>query len=99
MISMGRTKLVQHVNRISGWEHPEQIEVFCKAKHKILPAEIETCEGCPYFVTAGQGDVIVCAWEDIPPLGGDTRVVHQSDVTKEFYRVSRMIDDGIIKKG
>lgn len=91
---------VQHVNRVAGWEHPKQHEIFCKKEHKLKSVNLDDCEKCPYFVTAGQGDVVICQWEDVLPAGDyDTKVIHNSDSKDELFRVSQLIDSGILKKG
>lgn len=96
---MGKTTLVKHVNKVSGWENSKQREIFCKKEHKVVPADISKCEKCPYFATSGQGEAIICGWEDLPPAVGTTKVISQSDNTSELYRVSELIDAGILKKG
>lgn len=91
--------LVQHVNKISGWDNDVQREIFCKREQKLVPLDTDKCDKCPYFVTSGQGDVIVCGWNDTPPAVGTTKVIEHSDRLNELYRVSEMIDDGVLKKG
>ena len=93
------TKQVEHVNKISGWDNAKQRELFCKREHKLVSASIDKCEKCPYFKSAGQGDVIICVWEDRPPAAGITRVIPHSEIRDEFLRVSALIDEGIVQKG
>lgn len=95
-----KTGMVNHVNLITGWEHPKQHEIFCKRDHKVKSVNLEDCEGCPYFVTAGQMDAITCQWEDTLAAGDyATKVIQRSDAQDELLRVSSMIDAGVLKKG
>lgn len=95
-----KTGSVQHVNRISGWEHSNQHTIFCKKEHKLKSVDLENCEKCPYFVSAGQGDVVICEWEDTLAAGDyATKVTHHSDAKNELFRVSELIDARILKKG
>lgn len=91
---------VQHVNRVTGWEHPKQHEIFCKKDHRLKSVNLDDCEKCPYFVSAGQGDVVICQWDDTLAAGDyATKVTHHSDSKSELFRVSELIDAGILKKG
>ena len=95
-----KTGIVQHINKVSGWEHPKQHEIFCKQQHKLEAVNLKDCEQCPYFVTAGQMDAITCQWEDTLAAGDyDTKVVHKMDAQDELMRVSQLIDAGVLKKG
>lgn len=95
-----KTGMVQHVNKVTGWEHPKQYEIFCKREHKMKSVNLETCEKCPYFITAGQMDAIVCQWEDTLAAGDyTTKVIHRMDAQDELLRVSQLIDAGVLKKG
>ena len=71
--------------------------VFCKKNHKVdkLSKIQNQCLGCPYFYGTLQGSGVECGWEDVitEPI---MAIIHPQ---KELLRVSKLVDDDIIKKG
>lgn len=93
-------KPIVHVNMISGTENSHQSEIYCRAKNGLMSYNIPKCEKCPMFRGFGQGDVVMCEWEDVAPNGGyGTRVIPHAEHQQEMFRVAELIDAGIIKKG
>lgn len=75
-------------------------EVYCKRLHTVKEPETQDCVGCPYFGGLMQGYGHECVWEDdVPTTFDDEQVVDWADRNKEFLRVSRLIDKGVLKKG
>lgn len=97
---MKETKSILHVNKISGIENSHQSEIYCRAKNGLMNYNISQCEKCPLYRGAGQGDIVICEWEDVPPAGNyNTRVIEHSDHKNEMFRVADLIDEGVLKKG
>ena len=75
-------------------------EVYCKKLHTVKEPEEADCMGCPYFGGLMQGYGHECVWDDDVPTTFDTeQVVDWEDRNKEFLRVSKLIDKGVLKKG
>lgn len=100
-------KQVYHVNLI-GHEINESIskdypksdrEIFCKRYHRITEPNAEDCKKCPYFSGTALGHGIECKWEDVIDINQDEVVIPHDSIREEFKRVSKLIDQGIIKKG
>lgn len=72
-------------------------EVFCKRLHKIT-AEPD-CSGCPYLLSFEMGHGYECVWDDIPDGEFQERVIKHEDRQKEFERVSKLIEEGVLQKG
>lgn len=100
-------KQVYHVNLI-GHEINESLqgnyprsdrEIFCKRQHKITEPDFDDCDKCPYFAGTAMGHGIECKWEDVIDVKLDEKVIQHSQVRDELRRVSKLIDDGVLKKG
>lgn len=96
---MDKNKLasIVHVNFIRDYTQ-KGLEIYCRKQHKLCTPVREDCLNCDMFQGVGQGDVIICEWEDRPPFKGDMRLIPWSDREQELLRVSKMIDDNIISK-
>lgn len=106
-----KTAQVYHLNQI-GHEINESLnhdypssdrEIFCKKLHKITEPLQKDCSTCPYFAGLMMGHGHECKWEDVVDEDYNEeqfveKVVPHQDVKKELYRVSKLIDQGIIKK-
>lgn len=105
-----KTAQVYHLNQI-GHEINESLtndypssdrEIFCKRLHKITEPMQKDCSTCPYFAGLMMGYGHECKWEDVVDEGDEgqfvEKLVPHQDVKKELYRVSKLIDQGIIKK-
>lgn len=77
----------------------KDLEVFCKRRHDIRAPLVDDCKDCPYFAGVMQGYGHECTWEDIVPAEVEEVIVEHSDRQKEFMRVSKLIDQGYLKKG
>lgn len=70
--------------------------VFCKKEHKIISLEGDTkCDKCDYCFGSLQGEGVECIWEDVTSKPIMAVVYPQ----KELLRVSKLVDQDIIKKG
>lgn len=84
---------------IQGEYNSKDREIFCKKLHKITEPDAKECDSCPYFAGWMMGRGHECKWEDVIDADSDTRVIPHKDARKEMYRVSKLIDEGVIKKG
>ena len=99
-------KLVKHRNFI-GHEINESLEnygdndrkIYCKKLHSIRKLSELPCESCKYFAGSMMGSGRVCVWNDWVDYDVDEVIVKFGEAQKELFRVSTLIDDGIIKKG
>lgn len=100
-------KQVYHVNLI-GHEINESLsenypksdrEIFCKRLHKITEPDFKDCDKCPYFSGTAMGHGIECKWEDVIDVNLDEKVIPHNLVKEEFKRVSKLIDEKVLKKG
>ena len=87
-------ELVNHFNYMD-----KNGRIFCKRQDKIrkLAPEYKGCDDCPYLFGSLQGMGVECMWEDVPPLSPVGLEVR--DPQEEFTRVSRLIDEKILRKG
>lgn len=90
-------RMILHLNSIKDTTK-SGMEVYCRKANKVLVPSYDDCMSCPYFHGAGSGTMIECEWEDVPPLTGDIRRVDWIDRKREQLRVSKLIDDKVIKK-
>lgn len=99
-------KQVYHQNLI-GHEINESIEgnypasdreIFCKKLHKITEPDAKQCESCPYLAGWMMGHGIECKWEDVIDINLDEKVIPHDKRKEEMLRVSKLIDEGVIKK-
>lgn len=80
-------------------------EVYCKKLHKIYEPLWEDCKNCPHFGGWMQGQGHECVWDDVAPYKTNNPqaildyVVEHKDRHKEFMRVSKLIDEGVLQKG
>lgn len=75
-------------------------EVYCKKLHTIKEPDISDCTNCPYFGGLMQGYGHECVWNDEVVDEYDAeKVIQWKDRNKEFLRVSKLIDEGILTKG
>lgn len=100
-------KIVNHLNFI-GHEINESLqedyptsdrEIFCKKLHKITEPTEEDCETCPYYSGWMSGHGHECRWEDVIDITEDTVYITHDKRHEEMLRVSKLIDEGVIKKG
>lgn len=100
-------KVIPHNNFIGGNindllrnKAPESsYEVYCKKLHTIKVPTENDCTNCPYFSGLLQGYGHQCNWEDIVPVETTELDIQPSEKQKEFLRVSKLIDRGLLKKG
>lgn len=74
-------------------------EIFCKKLHKITVPMKDDCETCPYYDGWMNGYGHQCTWEDQSENGNPELIIPHEDRRKEMLRVSKLIDEGVIKKG
>ena len=74
-------------------------QIFCKRQDKVrkVAPKYKGCDDCPYLFGSLQGIGVECMWEDVPPLSPVGLEVR--DPQEEFTRVSRLIDEKILRKG
>ena len=74
-------------------------QIFCKRQDKVrkVAPKYKGCDDCPYLFGSLQGMGVECMWEDVPPLSPVGLEVR--DPQEEFTRVSRLIDEKILRKG
>lgn len=110
-----KTGIVYHKNWIeeeineSYENHPdvdgEEYEgrmIYCKKLHKLAEPLVTDCDNCPFFAGFMQGHGHECAWEDVLDdhyVTGDEMNIPWEAREKEFLRVSRLIDKGVLLKG
>ena len=87
-------ELVNHFNYMDG-----NGRIFCKRQDKVrkVAPKYKGCDDCPYLFGSLQGIGVECMWEDVPPLSPVGLEV--PDPQEEFTRVSRLIDEKILRKG
>ncbi len=87
-------ELVNHFNYMD-----RNGQIFCKRQDKVrkVAPKYKGCDDCPYLFGSLQGMGVECMWEDVPPLSPIGLEVR--DPQEEFTRVSRLIDEKILKKG
>ena len=87
-------ELVNHFNYMD-----RNGQIFCKRQDKVrkVAPKYKGCDDCPYLFGSLQGIGVECMWEDVPPLSPIGLEVR--DPQEEFTRVSRLIDEKILKKG
>ena len=87
-------ELVNHFNDMDG-----NGRIFCKRQDKVrkVAPKYKGCDDCPYLFGSLQGMGVECMWEDVPPLSPVGLEVR--DPQEEFTRVSRLIDEKILRKG
>lgn len=87
-------ELVNHFNYMD-----RNGQIFCKRQDKVrkVAPKYKGCDDCPYLFGSLQGMGVECMWEDVPPLSPVGLEVR--DPQEEFTRVSRLIDEKILKKG
>lgn len=100
-------KEVNHLNYI-GHEINESIrmgypksdrEIYCKKLHTVKEPTADDCGECPYFAGFMMGYGHNCHWEDVAPVENDEVIIGHDDRQNELLRVSKLIDQGYIKKG
>ena len=87
-------ELVNHFNYMD-----RNGQIFCKRQNKVrkVAPKYKGCDDCPYLFGSLQGIGVECMWEDVPPLSPIGLEVR--DPQEEFTRVSRLIDEKILRKG
>lgn len=87
-------ELVNHFNYMD-----RNGQIFCKRQDKVrkVAPKYKGCDDCPYLFGSLQGMGVECMWEDVPPLSPVGLEVR--DPQEEFTRVSRLIDEKILRKG
>ena len=87
-------ELVNHFNYMD-----RNGQIFCKRQDKVrkVAPKYKGCDDCPYLFGSLQGMGVECMWEDVPPLSPIGLEVR--DPQEEFTRVSRLIDEKILRKG
>ena len=74
-------------------------EVFCKKLHKVCVPQRDDCMACEYFNGVMQGYGHECVWDDQVRVGETEQTIPWEDRNKEMMRVSKLIDEGYLKKG
>lgn len=89
-----KKEVVNHFNYLD-----ENGNIFCKRQDKVLTiaSNYNNCNDCPYLFGSLQGQGVECKWEDIPAPSPCGRYVY--DPQEELVRISKLIEDKIIKKG
>ncbi|MCM1216810.1 MAG: hypothetical protein NC548_20105 [Lachnospiraceae bacterium] len=90
-------RMILHLNSIKDMTQSGK-EIYCRKVNSLKVPTYQDCMSCPYFHGMGSGTMIECEWEDEPPLMGDIRRVNWDDRKHELLRVSKLIDDKVIKK-
>ena len=87
-------ELVNHFNYMD-----RNGQIFCKRQDKVqkVAPKYKGCDDCPYLFGSLQVMGVECMWEDVPPLSPVGLEVR--DPQEEFTRVSRLIDEKILRKG
>lgn len=73
------------------WNKTLNGEVYCRAKHQIIPLNFDTCTQCPLLSGGGQGDGVDCYYPDVP-----TSTDYQATPQNEFNRIAELIDKGVL---
>ena len=100
-------KIIPHNNFIAGHINDalndevseNNYEIYCKRLHTIKVPTTNDCAGCPYFSGLLHGYGHQCSWEDIVPVETTELDIFPSEKQKEFLRVSKLIDRGLLEKG
>lgn len=95
---------VIHYNKI-GHEINESINeypnfdrtIYCRQLHTVATPELNRCLNCPLFYDSMGAFGIACRWDDA--IKSKSVVIPHDDCQKEFMRVSKLMDDGILQKG
>lgn len=88
---------ILHVNFVKDFTESGK-EIYCRKKHKLCVPTMDDCLNCSMFRGTGQGEAIECEWEDTIPYKGDVKLINWYDRKQEMLRVSKLIDDKILKK-
>ena len=76
-------------------------KVFCKKQNKIVDfdslVKSGICSHCKYFYGSLQGDGVECIYEDSIP--GEQSFHSAYNPQQELLRISKLIDNKVIKKG
>ena len=96
---MAELERISHVNNVG-----EKNIIYCKKLHALTKVNKLPClssEGCDYFESIGQGECVICNWKDEPLKGGKIFKIINGEVgaREELVRVSKLIDEKILKKG
>ena len=73
--------------------------VYCKRAHAIKSPTLDDCNNCPYSGGFMNGEGYECIWEDVNPVEVNELYVYPNDKQKEYMRVSKLIDEGLIERG
>lgn len=96
---MTKTTMVLHLNIVRDTTTEAGKEIYCRRQHKLCVPTMKDCLSCPYYHGMGGGDMLECEWEDEPSgFGHPIRRIYWQDRNQELMRVSKLIDDGVIKK-
>ena len=98
-------KLVYHQNEI-GHEINESLEkygsndreIYCRKLHKITEPNMEDCMNCKCMAGWMMGRGHECVWEDLVDTFTEVVRIPHKDAQKEFLRVSKLIDEGVLEK-
>ena len=90
-------KPIIHVNFVKDCTETGK-EIYCREKHKLCVPTMDDCLNCPMFRGTAQGEGLECEWEDEPPYKGVVKIINWRDRKQEMLRVSKLIDDKVIKK-
>lgn len=71
-------------------------EVYCRKLHEIKEPDEKDCENCPYFSGFAMGWGHECTWEDEGE--NEEKVIPHSERFRELQRVSKLIDEKVLKK-
>lgn len=83
---------VKTINHLYEWG--KSGKVYCRRDHNMKYIDFRECRKCPYFEGDFQGLGVECRWEDYVPINADTYRTEDED--KEFQRVSKLINSGIV---
>lgn len=88
-------KQVQKVNHLN--RPDDKGRVYCKKLNKIRTMDAQfwdVCTTCPMFSGTVQGEGVECTWDE----PADYYSVKVFDPKEELLRVSKLIDQGVLKK-
>lgn len=92
-----KLKNMLHINEIQEDRTGERNQVYCRKVNKILDITKAPCNKCDYYRGVGNGNYILCEWEDYPLFDDDTEK-YENNPKASLMRVSELIDQGKLKK-
>lgn len=88
-------KQMQMVNHLNKPDNKGR--VYCRKLNKIIAMNSQfwdVCTICPMFSGTIQGEGVECTWDE----SADYLIVEVFDPKEELLKVSKLIDQGVLKK-